>query len=50
MLNEKMGERVDHIWATEPLALLSRRAWIDLGPRLGERPPDHTFIVAEFDV
>lgn len=49
VLKRKMGWRVDHIWATEPLAIRSRRAWIDIEPRHQERPSDHTFIVAEFD-
>ena len=43
-----IGWRVDHIWATEPLASRSTRAWIDVAARLAERPSDHTFLVAEF--
>lgn len=43
-----LGWRVDHIWATEPLAKRCVDAWIDREPRLGERPSDHTPIVAEF--
>ncbi len=46
----KMGWRVDHIWATRCLAEKSRRAWIDVGPRLLEKPSDHTFIIAEFSI
>lgn len=45
----KMGWRVDHIWATRCMAEMSTRAWIDMEPRLVERPSDHTFVVAEFD-
>ncbi len=45
-----MGWRVDHIWATRPVAERSRRAWIDTAPRLAKRPSDHTFIAAEFDL
>jgi exodeoxyribonuclease-3 len=45
----KIGWRVDHIWATKPLAEKSRRAWIDVTPRLKEKPSDHTVIAAEFD-
>jgi len=44
------GWRVDHIWATRPLAARARRAWIDVEARKAERPSDHTFVVAEFDV
>ena len=44
------GWRVDHVWATAPLAARSRRAWIDVAPRLTERPSDHTVLLAEFDL
>ena len=47
-LQKGLGWRVDHIWATQPLADKSSRAWIDVNPRLSERPSDHTFVVAEF--
>jgi exodeoxyribonuclease-3 len=49
-VKRKIGWRVDHIWATRPLAKRSVKAWIDMEPRLKERPSDHTFIVAEFDL
>jgi exodeoxyribonuclease-3 len=45
-----VGWRVDHIWATEPLAEKSLDALIDLDARRAERPSDHTFLVAEFDL
>lgn len=44
----KKGWRVDHIWATKPLAKKSVNSWIDVGPRLKDKPSDHTPIVAEF--
>ncbi|MBN1178985.1 MAG: exodeoxyribonuclease III [Anaerolineae bacterium] len=44
-----VGWRVDHIWATAPLAAQSTRAWIDVDARRAERPSDHTFLIAEFD-
>ena len=44
-----LGWRVDHIWATAPLAELSVGAGIDTAPRLAQRPSDHTFIYAEFE-
>ena len=47
-LERGLGWRVDHIWATEPLARKSTRAWIDVEARQAERPSDHTFLVAEF--
>lgn len=49
-VKRNLGWRIDHIWATAPLALLSRRAWIDKEPRLKEKPSDHTVIAAEFDL
>jgi exodeoxyribonuclease-3 len=45
-----LGWRIDHIWATRPLAERATKAWIDIEPRLAERPSDHTFLVAEFDM
>nr|MBC7244388.1 exodeoxyribonuclease III [Chloroflexota bacterium] len=47
-LERNIGWRVDHIWATKPLADKSIRAWIDVEARRAERPSDHTFLVAEF--
>lgn len=44
-----VGWRIDHIWATPAAAARSQRAWIDRSARLGPKPSDHTFIVAEFD-
>jgi len=44
-----LGWRVDHIWGTEPMAAVSRDAWIDRGPRLWDRPSDHAPVIAEFD-
>ncbi len=43
-----LGWRVDHIWATPPLADRSEGAWIDVGARRADRPSDHTFLVADF--
>ncbi len=45
-----LGWRVDHLWATAPAAEKSLRAWIDLEPRRQEKPSDHTFLAAEFDL
>ena len=45
-----VGWRVDHIWATRPLAARSVCAWIDTEARKAERPSDHTFLVAEFEL
>ena len=43
-----IGWRVDHIMASRAVAEKSSRAWIDLAPRLLEKPSDHTPICAEF--
>lgn len=44
------GLRIDHIWVSPPLAEKCIGCWIDKEPRGGERPSDHTPVVAEFDV
>ncbi|NIO05089.1 MAG: exodeoxyribonuclease III [Proteobacteria bacterium] len=45
-----MGWRVDHIWATDPMARRCRRAWIEVELRGKEKPSDHAPIVAEFEL
>ena len=45
---EGKGWRIDHILATAPLAERSIHARIDLGPRRGEKPSDHTPLLAQF--
>lgn len=45
-----MGWRIDHIWATKVIADKSVRAWIDIGPRLLQKPSDHTPVIAEFKI
>ena len=45
-----IGWRVDHIWASEPLARVSTSAWIDVDARRATRPSDHTFLAAEFGI
>ncbi len=49
-LEKNLGWRVDHIWATKPLAERSVAAWIDREARKAEKPSDHTFLVAEFEL
>lgn len=46
----KIGWRIDHIYATRPMADRSLDCWIDTEPRLLEKPSDHTFVVADFDL
>ncbi|MBN1276239.1 MAG: exodeoxyribonuclease III [Deltaproteobacteria bacterium] len=43
-----MGWRIDYVLTTAPLAEKSSNTWIDIKPRMLERPSDHTFVVAEF--
>ncbi len=47
-VRRKMGWRLDHIWASASLASACVDCWIDIAPRLLEKPSDHTFIVADF--
>ena len=42
------GLRIDHVWASEPLAKRSSDAWIAKETRGWERPSDHAPVVAEF--
>jgi len=49
-LERGMGWRLDHIWCTEPLAQRSTDCWIDVDARRAERPSDHTFVVATFEL
>lgn len=45
-----LGLRIDHLWATRPLAAKCVAAWIDKIPRTLEKPSDHAPVVAEFAV
>jgi exodeoxyribonuclease-3 len=42
------GLRIDHLWASAPLAPQCIGAWIDKAPRARARPSDHAPVVAEF--
>ena len=44
------GLRIDHIWTSASLADKCTGCWIDKQPRFGERPSDHTPVVAEFNI
>jgi len=44
------GLRIDHIWASPPLAELCTDCWIDKQPRALEKPSDHAPVVADFNV
>lgn len=47
-VERKLGWRVDHLLATRALIPHLRDCYIDLAPRLQDRPSDHTVLVAEF--
>ncbi len=47
---KNMGLRIDHIWASPPLADLCSDCWIDKEPRASEHTTDHAPVVAEFIV
>lgn len=49
-VERNLGWRIDHIYATPPLVDACTSCIIDKAPRLLERPSDHTFVVAEFNV
>ncbi len=49
-IERNVGWRIDHIWTTEPLAATSTDAWIDVDARRADRPSDHTFLVAAFNL
>jgi exodeoxyribonuclease-3 len=44
------GLRIDHLWATEPLARQCVDAWIDKTPRAMAKPSDHVPVIAEFSL
>lgn len=49
-VERNLGWRIDHIYGTKPVSEACSRCWIDKGPRTGERPSDHTFVLAEIDL
>jgi exodeoxyribonuclease III len=49
-LKRKMGWRIDYLLATRPLAAKSKDSRIDTAARLAEKPSDHTFLIAEFEL
>jgi exodeoxyribonuclease-3 len=42
------GWRIDHLWASAPLAAKSEGCFVDLEPRMAEKPSDHTFVAVRF--
>jgi exodeoxyribonuclease III len=44
------GLRIDHVYATPPLAALSSGAEVDRNERKGKQPSDHAPVIVRFDV
>lgn len=49
-IQNNLGWRIDHIYATESVYAAAAKCEVDMAPRLAERPSDHTFVWAEFDL
>lgn len=49
-VQKNFGWRIDHIYATEPMAKRCTECVIDLEARRAEKPSDHTFVVADFEL
>ncbi len=45
-----IGWRIDYLLASPALADASRDSFIDMGPRLVDKPSDHTFLAADFEI
>jgi len=49
-VERELGWRVDAILASHPLAEKCTDCYVDMKPRLSEKPSDHTILVAEFKI
>ena len=49
-VSRNLGWRIDHVLATPPAAAASTECFVDVEPRRAERPSDHTFVAARFDL
>jgi len=47
---KNLGLRIDHLWATRPLAASCVACDIDVSPRRWKRPSDHAPVWADFDL
>ncbi len=47
---KNQGLRIDHVWATGPVAARCRASDIDVSPRRWKRPSDHAPVWAAFDL
>ena len=49
-LEQKAGWRIDHILTTQEFSKRFLKCYIDLEPRLWEKPSDHTPLIAELEI
>jgi len=49
-VDRNLGWRIDHIYATESVAKLCTECVVDKAARKGEKPSDHTFVIATLDL
>ncbi len=49
-LERNIGWRIDLILGTPPMVKLLKEVWVDKKPRALEKPSDHTFLIADFNV
>jgi exodeoxyribonuclease-3 len=49
-LKRNLGWRLDYIMATSKLGDMCVDCWIDIAPREWNKPSDHTFLIAEFNI
>jgi exodeoxyribonuclease-3 len=49
-VQRNLGWRLDHVLATECVASNSTECFVDVEPRKADRPSDHTFVGARFDL
>jgi len=47
-VQRNLGWRLDHVWATAPVAAASTACEVDLAPRKADHPSDHTYVLATF--
>lgn len=49
-VKRNQGWRIDHIMASQSMAGKCTDCWVDMEPRMLEKPSDHTFLLARFDL
>lgn len=49
-VDRNLGWRIDHIYGTQQIADLCTDVTIDLAARKGEKPSDHTYVIATLDL